>query len=350
MRPFQILKAFKALGVNVDLVVGSLSERKGAIDRIKRAIRGGKHYNFVYCENRTIPFAMTEAHRLPIHPFIDHLFLDFCRRQRIPVSLYYRDIFWRFPAYKSMLPWTGRLITIPLYWYDWFFHKRYVHTLYLPSMGMKSSLPSTKGMKRIAALPPGSEVHLLKKVSADSQRALRLLYIGGVEPPTYDLTPILNAVNQTSGRLTVCCRKAEWKRFSSIYQDLISDRIEIVHLAGDELKELYERSDLMIMLRNPNPYLDFAVPVKIFESIGYETPIITTGNSEAGRIVRANGLGWVTSLFEAPNLLARLAGDRTELQDITDKLRERKYLHTWEARAAQICQEMRDISLGMGQF
>lgn len=122
-----------------------------------------------------------------------------------------------------------------------------------------------------------------------------MLYIGGVEPPTYDLTPILNAVNQTSGRLTVCCRKAEWKRFSSIYQDLISDRIEIVHLAGDELKELYERSDLMIMLRNPNPYLDFAVPVKIFESIGYETPIITTGNSEAGRIVRANGLGWVTS-------------------------------------------------------
>lgn len=350
VRPFQILKAFKTLGVNVDLVAGSQSERRRAINRIKQAVREGKHYDFVYCENRTIPFAMTESHRLPTHPFLDHLFLDFCHRQRIPVSLYYRDIFWRFPAYKSMLPWVGRLVTIPLYWYDWLFHQRYVHTLYLPSLGMRHSLPSTKGMNRIADLPPGSAAHLVKKVSADSKEALSLLYVGGVEPPTYDLRPILNAVNQTSCRLTVCCREAEWERFSHFYQTLISHRTEIVHLAGDELKQLYERSDLMIMLRNPNPYLDFAVPVKIFESIGYETPIMTTGNSEAGRIVHESGLGWVTSLIEAPNLLTRLAKDRTELQGITNKLRERKCLHTWEARAAQICREMSDISINMGPF
>lgn len=340
VRPFRILSAFRALGVNVEVVAGTWAERKKAINRIRNKINNGKRFDFVYSENRTIPFAMTEAHRLPLHPLTDHLFLYFCHRKGIPVSLFYRDVFWRFPAYKTMLSLAGRLITIPLYWFDWYFHRQYVHTLFLPSLAMKESVPVTGGIKKTIALPPGSPVRDTRH-SHGSFSGLGLLYIGGVQPPTYDLEPILKVVKDSpSCSLTLCCRKAEWARYASHYQTLLCDRVNVVHESGDGLDSLYQKSDVMILLRKPDPYLDFAVPVKLFESVGYGLPVVASEHSEAGRIVKEFDLGWTTDRASAPELLEHLANNRDELATKTQGINARKYDHTWEARASQVCAEM----------
>lgn len=345
MRPFKILNAFRALGINVETVIGSWSERKEAIRRVKRDIRSGKRFDFVYSENRTIPFAMTEEHRLPLHPCTDHLFLNFCNRNSIPVSLFYRDVFWRFDAYKTKLSLAGRLITIPLYWFDWHFHRHYVQTLYLPSMAMQSSIPPTIGISRVAALPPGSAAHDVVKIPRDNTDELKLLYVGGVRPPTYDIEPILDVVKRTpSCVLTLCCRKAEWDHFAPRYKKFMSDKVHVVHASGNELEPLYLSSDIMILLRKPNPYLDFAVPVKLFESIGYELPIIASHDSEAGSIVDCEDLGWTTDLDSAPQLLEYLARNRDELNAKTLALKIKKFEHTWEARAEQVCRDMINLT------
>lgn len=343
VRPFRILNAFRALGVNVEVVAGNWTERKKAIKRIRNKVKDGKRFDFVYSENRTIPFAMTEAHRLPLHPLTDHLFLYFCHRNGIPVSLFYRDIFWRFPAYKTMLSFPGRLITIPLYWFDWYFHQQYVHTLFLPSLAMKESLPEMGNIKKTIALPPGSPVLAPGHRHGSSSKfdGLKLLYIGGVQPPTYDLEPILKAVNDTqSCSLTLCCRKAEWARFASHYQALLCDRVDVVHASGEGLSFLYQESDIMILLRKPDRYLDFAVPVKLFESVGYGVPVMASHDSEAGRIVEEFDLGWSTGLESAPQLLKHLANSPNELVTKTQDINTKKFEHTWEARAAQVCSNM----------
>jgi hypothetical protein len=99
----------------------------------------------------------------------------------------------------------------------------------------------------------------------------------------------------------------------------------------------------MILLRKPDPYLDFAVPVKLFESVGHELPILASHDSEAGRIVEKSGLGWTIDLDSAHKLLQHLDENRDEIIRKTRDLATKKLEHTWIARATQVCQEMTNL-------
>lgn len=343
VRPYKMLKAFRSLGIDVFEVTGSAHERLVAIKNIKDEIGSGTHFDFVYSENRTIPFAMTEQHRLPLHPFLDHQFLSFCSKKGIPVSLFYRDAYWRDTSYQTMLPLWGRMITIPLYWLDWLYHTRYVDILYIPSTGMEKLLPRSRGKMKLKALPPGADSapRELAEPATPTPGVLRVLYVGGVEPPTYDLTPMLRAINLSpSTKLTLCCRKAEWQKQRNHYESLLSSQIEIVHASGADLAKIYAASDVHAIIRNPTDYLDFAVPVKVFESVGYQTPIIVTPGTETARIVEHHKLGWARSLEKMPSFLEELANNQDEIRTKrVHMINEIDYL-SWQARTRQIVRDL----------
>jgi hypothetical protein len=348
VRPFKILTAFRELGINVETVVGNRSERKKAIKRIKHDIRNGKQFNFVYSENRTIPFAMTEEHRLPLHPFLDHRFLAFCNHNGIHVAMFYRDVFWRDESYHSMLPLWGRMITVPLYWFDWYYHTKYINTLYLPSMRMEKSLPISRGKMELKALPPGADIKTCSDTEDNQPISgrLRILYVGGVEPPTYDLTPLLISANQSpSTELTICCREPEWIKYRSRYDDLINERVNIVHTSGAGLDKLYAASDVHAIIRNTTNYLDFAVPVKLFETISHRTPVIATPGTEAARIVDLHNLGWVRSLEQMPHFLEELAHQPERIRAKVVAITKEIHNLTWQARVRQIIRDILKWSL-----
>ncbi|MEP0003436.1 hypothetical protein, partial [Marinobacter sp.] len=158
VRPYKMLNAFKDLGADVVEVTGDAKVRSAIMHTIRERILKGEHFDFVYSENLTVPFAMSESHRLPLHPLVDHRFLAFCHKSGIQVSMFYRDAYWRDKSYREMLPWWGRIITVPLYWYDWWWHLRYLHTLYLPSEAMGMKLPWIEQFNHIRGLPPGAEI------------------------------------------------------------------------------------------------------------------------------------------------------------------------------------------------
>lgn len=343
VRPYKILQAFRSLGIDVFEVTGSAHQRLSAIKNIKEEIKSGTHFDFVYSENRTIPFAMTEPHRLPLHPFLDHQFLDFCSKKGIPVSLFYRDAYWRDTSYRTMLPLWGRMITIPLYWIDWLYHTRYVDILYIPSMGMEKLLPRPRGKMRLKALPPGADFtpnEVIKNVGS-TPGILRILYVGGVEPPTYDLTPLLRTVYLSpSTKLTLCCRETEWNKQRIHYEGLLSEQVEIVHASGAELAKLYATSDVHAIIRNPTDYLDFAVPVKVFEAVSYQTPIIVTPGTETARIVEHHGLGWVRTLEQMPQFLEDLSDNHNAIGIKGAHMRDEIFNLSWQARIRQIVRDL----------
>src|SRR5690606_1943591 len=80
VRPYKMLIAFRKLGVNVTEVVGNARQRVETIQKIKQRIAEGELFDFVYSENLTVPVAMSESHRLPTRPFLDHNFLEFCHQ------------------------------------------------------------------------------------------------------------------------------------------------------------------------------------------------------------------------------------------------------------------------------
>lgn len=167
---------------------------------------------------------------------------------------------------------------------------------------------------------------------------LYLFYVGGVTPPLYDLRPLFDAVRGMEGiSLTLCCRDAEWEQVKSYYAPIDESKVCIVHANGEGLKTYYWHADLFALIWRVNPYLSFAMPVKIFEALGYGVPILTTDGTEASRFVAKEGIGWVVSTMdELRELLSYL---KTNPQAIAEKRRRVETVrehHTWQVRAQMV--------------
>lgn len=349
VRPKQLLQAFEALGYEVVPVVGYGAERRRVIQRILNDLSHGRRYDFVYAESRSIPTLLTEPHHFPRFPLLDFKFLLAMRKAGVPVGLFYRDVFWRCAFYRTMIPWPGRLITVPLYWYDWWWYRKIIDHLFLPSMGMEQYLPTNWFAKKCSPLPPGALIPSKSSISpavSTESLPLRLLYIGGITPPNYNLKPLLEALNNVDDlHLTICCRAAEWEKHQSFYSDCLTDRVEIVHLSGDALNDEYARAHVFALLWEPGEYLNFAVPVKLFESVGQGLPILTLRGTEAARIVEAEELGWVVDNVEqASKQLIDLVQNRKQLEIARQRVLLARERHTWEQRAQKIAVILSNIS------
>jgi len=65
IRPRKMIEAFKAIGCEVDVIEGTSRERALAIKRIKKNIKSGIMYDFMYAESSTMPTLLTDSNHLP---------------------------------------------------------------------------------------------------------------------------------------------------------------------------------------------------------------------------------------------------------------------------------------------
>ena len=99
IRPLKMLSAFENLGFEVNIVSGYGKQRKTKIKSLINRIKKGEKFDFIYSESSTQPTLLTEKHHYPTFPNLDFNFFKFCKKNGIKISLFYRDIQWRFPFY-----------------------------------------------------------------------------------------------------------------------------------------------------------------------------------------------------------------------------------------------------------
>ena len=338
VRSYQLLQAFKRV-MEVEVVTGYARERQHTIRKVKRDVAKGRDFDFVYSESSTLPTLLTEAHHVPTYPNLDFGFLAHLKRKGIPTGLFYRDIYWRFEKYVH-IPLRQRVVSYPFYWYDWWQYQRLVDVLFLPSLEMAQHLPSSWPSEKLAALPPGVPLHPKSQTKVRAKARLNLFYVGGVTPPIYDLTPSFDMLRATpQAQLVLCCREQEWQAWQHHYD--VPGNVTIVHVSGDALKEYYAEADVFIILRHSNPYLEFAMPIKLFEALGYNLPIITTRGNSGGNFVEANGLGWIVeTVNEFEQLIRRLVDRPVLLEEKRRHLDLEVQKHTWQARAKQVAETL----------
>lgn len=339
IRPTRLLQAFLDLGYNVDLVEGYGSQRAAQIAAIKAKIRQGARYDFLYSESSTMPTLLTEKHHLPTYPFLDFGFFAFCRRHDIPVGLFYRDIHWRFVNRNKGFK---QFVAKYFYRYDLRQYTKLLDVLFLPSLEMLPHIPFTFP-RRVVPLPAGCETRGVPQHTFDG--TLRILYIGGIGG-NYDLRLFIQAVNDTpEAELTVCCRPDDWQAVAADYQPLLSDRIHIVHLSGDDLTQLYADADLFSMFFT-NDYIRFAVPYKLFDTMGYGVPVIAPSDTWTGQFISRHQAGIVCDFTSTAvsKVLRDLASNPAGLTLFRRNMASLIPQNTWHARASQIADELSHIS------
>lgn len=338
MRPNRMLQAFRDIGYEVDAVTGYSTQRKQQIRRIKQNIKNGICYDFVYSESVNIPTALADRDHIPRQPFLDFGFLKFCRKQGIPVGLFYRDIHWQFPVYRNHVSRWKQMITLPLFRWDLRMYQKCVDTLFVPSDALGALVPH----KNTVPLPPGGLYHPAESEKAAETGNLRIFYVGNVLG-VYDITEFCAAVNKVDGvQLTICTPQQSWETAKHRYEPYLCDRIQVVHKSGHQLQPHYQEADLFCCCLEVNEYTRLAMPIKVFESIGYGVPVVITEGIAAAELIAKSDCGWVIEnnmdAFEA--LLRRLKNNPQEIQEKTQNVRAVAPYHTWEKRAQKVAEDL----------
>ncbi|MEA5598791.1 glycosyltransferase [Rivularia sp. UHCC 0363] len=340
IRPMNMLNAFIELGYEVDTVMGYGLERKKSIKLIKDKIKQGVKYEFAYSESSTMPTLLTEKHHFPTYPFLDFGLFKFLKNHQINIGLFYRDIYWMFEDYKKQVSLYKRTMAIPLYMYDIWQYARLLDVIFLPSLGMSKYISNLSLQKKSHSLPPGCVIKSMPDLAEKNQPdiKLKLLYVGGVLPPFYNLQPLLEGINKTNATsLTLICRQNEWGKIINFYENIGLNNVNIAHVSGQELDSFYTTADLFVIVRQPDPYLEFAMPVKLFEALGYGLPIITSAGTAVARFVEENNVGWIVSnADEFSQLISYLQNNQDELMATKKRIKQIRHQHTWSARAETV--------------
>ena len=348
LRPLAMPRAFADLGYRVMNVTGYAAQRRRAMTRVRAALAAGARIEFVYSENATIPNALTEPRHLPVHPLLDAAFFRHCRRSGVPVGVFYRDVYWRFPRFREGINPVLEAGLQAAYRSELMAFERVGLHLFLPSQAMARHVPHVDPV-RMSALPPGAPDVAATRRDSDGWddggdedgKELELLFVGVLQD-NYRLDACLRAVSATPGtRVTLCVRQETWETSRDHYAPLLpAGRAQVVHRSGAELEPLYRRADLGVLFTEPNPYWDFAVPYKLYEYLAHELPVIAVRGTQTGRLVEEMGIGWVLS-YDAgalSDLLRHLREAPEEIEAVRRRMREVLPDQTWQARARTVVQ------------
>ena len=345
IRPPLMLRAFQNLGYQVDVVAGYALQRKHCIKNLIKNLLYN-NYDFCYSESSTMPTLLTEINHLPLYPFLDFNFFRLLKLNNIPIGLFYRDIHWQFKELNNRLSFWKHVIRLPFYHYDLFIYSKYVSVLFLPSLKMANYIPSKYKSFKIVDLPPGCNLYNLNNINLYNNNSyLNLLYVGGVTPPTYNLTPLFNVIkNNNKLKLTVICRESEWLKIKYFYNIEDCLNIHIIHLDNDALSFYYLKSDIFPIILSNFEYHNFAMPLKLFEAVSYAIPIITFNGTVLSDFVANNKIGWVVNNeSELSLLLNNIIKDRLQILQLKNHIKKIRHDHTWECRAQKVANIMKNI-------
>lgn len=348
VRPLRMLNALKDIGYYVDEITGYGKERKEKIKKVIDRIKSGVKYDFLYSESLTDPTLLAEKNHLPVHPIMDYNLWRICQKYKIPVGLFYRDIYWKYPVYKKNVPIHKRCITIPLYYLDLTMYQKYVSVLFCPTEQFANVVDINIEK---SVLPPGcieNESVIANKLNKHFARPrLSLFYVGSIQG-TYDISIIFEAVQKCEFvELIVCTPKEQWDENKKRYRDLLCDRVKVVHRKGSALIDLYEQADASLYLLRPNEYLNIASPIKCKETVGYGTPMIVSRNTGAAEGVEKDSYGWTIDydLSSIMRLFKYLYENPDEIKAKTLDTIDAIGVNTWDYRAKSISKKLLDNNM-----
>lgn len=260
---------------------------------------------------------------------VECLLMIFLWRWRATFGIFIRDIYWKFepPTFFPVRRWWR----LPFYWLDFLYYHIFADRVFLPTNRMANYLPDSL-KSRSEELPPGMDVH-----KGRSQPKRTFLYVGGMGDH-YDLSLVLETFLELGHLhcLKIVCRKDEWDRFQ--WRTTLPENIQILHLAGAALEEVYNDTAVCLLFFPPSVYRSFAAPFKLFEYLGHCKPIITTHGTWAGDFVAEHGAGWVLSYTKSDlkKCIEQLDIESLEYQTMITRIENLNQEHAWGRRVDQI--------------
>ena len=286
----------------------------------------------------------------PMFYYGDVRLIKILHKRGVPVSIFYRDAYWKYQEYSTerrltVAGYLKRLIIRHMQAYQWNVFRKNINLIYFPSLTMAEEFDCP--CKDV--LPPGSFVPeaVLQKELSDP---LQFIFVGGATR-NYGIFLTIEAFEKLNrsgirARLYCICPQDQWNSLG-LDKEKYKGWLEVIHTSGDEnLKTYYEKSDVALLTAPRTFYRDFAVPVKIFEYISYLKPVLVTNCIETARVVKENGIGWVTEdhAVSVTRKLQELCDNPQEILKVRDHMREARSSNLWISRAEKVIRDLENLN------
>lgn len=340
MRPKKMYNAFINQGYDVKLLECQQNKRQKRKKKVREVLK--------WLENNTADLCYIESPSGPIFHKIDLDLIKKVHNMQIPIGYFCRDAFWLFKDKMKSVSFFKRNAIIWL-------NKRALKTIrenvdivYVPTeSGVE--LFDFAHFKHMDLLPPAAECHLDSNGVIHAECQYTCIYVGAVSEVdgTFDLLDafkLLNSMQQEKYKLILVARQAEWERICDELDESIesNDWLSVYHVSQDELTSLYTLSDMAIIPRKANKYIDMSMPIKLFEYMGYGKPVISTERLETAKMIRKYECGIICE-DGAEGIANAIKAFYTDIQ-----LRDKLYINVqaaakenrWESRVEKVVNDL----------
>ena len=218
------------------------------------------------------------------------------------------------------------------------FYEKYCDVIFLPSLEMGKYVDIDRPM---ADLPPGGKkVDILRK--EPHGEPLHAIYVGAIKGEDYGFDLLMGAfeiINKTKQRcdLTIVCRQPEYESLTERQKEQLTKLgINVQHISGGKLDELYKEVDFALIPRKCTEYQNFSMPVKLVEYLSNNLPIVATACDAQKRFLSENGYGIICD--DEENSMARaieeMMGSLEQYQNNIQETFMRD--HSWLARVEKV--------------
>lgn len=331
VRPKKIYDAFKKIGVNIKLLEGQQNRKYERWKKVIEYFKEIKYDKFDAC--------YIEPPSGPIFNLCDHLLMIYISKiKKLPVGVFYRDAFWRLSEHYPRKGLKAKLIIL-MHKFDWQIIKYVSKVLYVPS---KTFADYFEFPNKVILMPGAEKIENLS-IGEDNS----FIYVGGVDG-LYGSNLLLDSFKMAYEKnksliLNLVCR--EENDVIRKYKNEKWLNVFIGKSGFQDLKEIYDKSKYSIITLIPGVYSNLAVPIKLFEYISYEKPILSTNCLEIEKIINKYDIGKIAkadreSLSEA---ILQMSNDNNAFNKYRDNIRKnvlKKEL--WENRVLLILSTLLD--------
>lgn len=246
-----------------------------------------------YIELPNIPLLLSNSNHIPTNPYCDIYLFKKCQERNIPIGIFLRDIHWKFKEYKSsgfIQKFSQLLSECYLKYY-----KKNVDIMFLPSISMNKYVGAKK---RIYALPSGGKINT-NIYSNDRTNQFKGIFVGSLHESSNieNLLKAYEKFNLNNGflSLNLVCRRNEFNKLEYIFDKYLSSKwLNIHHVSGSDLENIYHDSDFAVMPHKKSTYIDFAMPVKLMEYLSFGMPILSTNIYEVSKFIKSDNYGIIS--------------------------------------------------------
>ena len=343
LRPKKMLEALQSVAGEVKIICGRQNNRQERVFAYRSAKALLKEWRPDLC--------YIEPPSGPLFFHCDRALIKRIYKAGIPIGLFYRDAYWRFPSsidasgHKNARERLKKDLICVLQKKDLSVFTKCCKIVYFPTMLMASYFH----FPHMEPLPPGCVVTTTE--SCSQSEVCQGIYVGGATK-RYGVPLLIESgkkINQERTKVIIhlVCSQSSWEQFlkTSPQYDSEFEWLKIHHLTeGTDLETLYQLSDFAIIPLEKNEYHDFAFPVKLADYLSHLLPVVTTNCEETAAFVKKYDIGIVTDDDTASfsQALFRMSSDGELRAHYRENARAARSTNLWTVRAEKILSDLAD--------